>query len=179
MSDNSITIVPKQSNYPNADERARELLSWLVSRNIVKNSLSDCILGKKGGYEIAEGAKEITDEPEYLPYGLITNGLEITTERQVFDNGGNGIDEIICPSCQGDILENEWDLSEWSDGRTDNLICPICNVEAEINKFRFEPEWGFSNLGFTFWNWPDFTDQFIEEFKHKLGTEIVVVYRHL
>jgi hypothetical protein len=150
MSDSSITIVPKQSNYPNAEEKAQELLSWLVSRNIVKNSISDCILSKNGGYAIAEGAQEITDETEYLPYDLLTNGLEIETGRQVFDNGENGIDEIICPSCHGDILENEWDISDWHEGRTDNLTCPLCNVQAEINTFNIEPKWGFSNLGFTF-----------------------------
>jgi hypothetical protein len=56
MSDHSISIVPRQSAYPDKEIKAKEILEWLVSLDIVKPTLSDCVLGSSGGYEISNGA---------------------------------------------------------------------------------------------------------------------------
>jgi hypothetical protein len=42
MSDTSIAIVPKKSSYPNNVEKADEILKWLISRDIVKETLHNC-----------------------------------------------------------------------------------------------------------------------------------------
>ena len=47
------------------------------------------------GYVISNGARSVTNDPDNLPFGLITNGLEIITERQVFYTGENGIEELM------------------------------------------------------------------------------------
>ena len=179
MSDHSISIVPRQSNYPNPKIKAKEIFDWLVSKDIVSPTLSDCVFGSENGYAISEGAKEIVIYPDDLPFDFTTNGLQITTERQVFDTGKNFIDELICPNCNENIAFDEWDLNSWNDKESDNLTCPQCGHETEIHKYTFEPEWGFSNLGFTFWNWTDFTDDFIDEFKKKLNCEISIVNQHI
>ena len=177
MSDHSISIVPRQSAYPGKETKAKEILEWLISLDIVKATLSDCVLSSNDGYAISNGAKLLTAEPELLPFDLEVNGLEIITERQVFHTGENGIEELICPHCKQDIAEEDWDfLSAWGDDTSNNLTCPLCNVETEIHQFKFTPEWGFSNLGFTFWNWSSLTDHFIEDFKQKLGCDINLVY---
>lgn len=178
MRDNSITIVSRQSNCPDNKQKAADILNWLVSINVVSNSISDCCLASGGGYAISDAATEVTNYPEYLPFNLNINGL-ITTDRQVFDTGGNGIEEIICPNCQKDILEEEWSLDNWNNEVSNNMTCPVCHSDAEINSFTFTPEWGFTNLGFTFWNWPAFKDDFIHEFKQRIGTDIVLVYQHI
>ncbi|MEO8772469.1 MAG: hypothetical protein ABI402_20390 [Ferruginibacter sp.] len=176
MSDHSISIVPKQSVYPNKEIKSKEILQWLVSLDIVKPTLSDCILSSKNGYSISEGAKLVVAEAEYLPFLLITNGLEIITERQIFHTGQNGMDEVICPACNENIAGEDWDfLSEWDDNKSNNLTCPLCNAGTDIYQFNFTPEWGFSNLGFTFWNWSGFTDNFLNDFKQKLGCDINIV----
>ena len=177
MSDNSISVVPRQSEYPNKEIKAKEILDWLVSLDIVKPTLSDCILSSNDGYAISDGAKHTTAEPEYLPFELSANGLEIITDRQVFDTGQNGIEELICPHCKQDIANEEWMfLNEWGNNESNNLTCPLCNVGTDIHQFNFKPEWGFSDLGFTFWNWSCFTESFINDFKQKLGNDVNIVY---
>lgn len=180
MSDQSISIVPRQSSYPEKKAKAKEILDWLISKDIVKPSLSECVLSSDKGYAISEGAKRVTEFPDDLPIDLITNGLEVITERQVFHTGENGMDECICPNCNKDISSEDWSFfNEWAEQKSNNLTCPLCNVATEIHQLEFSPEWGFSDLGFTFWNWPNFKDEFISEFKQKLSCDISIVYSHI
>lgn len=180
MSDYSIAIVPKQSNYPNNKAKAKEVLNWLISQNIIKPTLSDCILSSDNGYAISDGARRVTNLPDELPFDLITNGLEIITTRQIFDTGESGMKKCICPNCKKDIASENWSfLNDWHEQKSNNITCPLCNVATDIHKFQFTPEWCFSDLGFKFWNWADLTDEFIEEFKKKLGCDISVVYQYI
>ena len=177
MSDHSISIVPRQSAYIDKEVKAKEILEWLVSLDIVKPTLSDCVLSSSDGYAISNGAKLVSAEPENLPFDLGANGLEVITERQVFHTGQNGLDELICPNCKQDIANEDWEfLSEWGDNHSNNITCPLCNVGTDIHQFKFTPDWGFSDLGFTFWNWSPFTVKFIDDFKKKLNCEIDIVH---
>ena len=143
MSDNCISIVPKLSSYPNKEEKAKEILAWLTSRDMI-------------------------------------NGLQIIQERSVFTAMANGLDELICPNCKQDLAGGDLEIiDEWFANQNDTPTCPHCNTPADIHKFEFTPQWGFSDLGFTFWNCPDLTDSFIDDFKEKLGCEINVVYAHI
>lgn len=179
MSDHSITIASKQSKHANSKYKAEEVLKWLISIDVVKGKVSDCCLGTDGGYAISNGAVEVTHYPEYLPFDLHVNGLSITTNRTVFDTGENGIEEIICPSCHKDISYEDWSFDDWYNEVSNNMRCPLCHTDMEINDFKFTPEWGFSNLGFTFWNWPLLKDDFLKELKQRIGTAIVVVHQNI
>ena len=178
MSDRNITIVPQKSIYPDKESKAIEILDWLISLDIVKPVPSDCILSAEYGYAISNGAKLITNHPDDLPFGLFINGLEIITQKQVFDTGQNGIDELICPHCQDDISSEDWNfLNDWYEQESDNILCPLCKVSNPIHQFKFTPKWGFSNLGFRFWNWPDLKDEFVNQLGNKLGCNVSVVYQ--
>jgi hypothetical protein len=180
MSDSSISIVPKQSAYPDREIKSRDILEWLVSLDIVKPTPSDCILESGKGYAISEEARLITNELKYLPIGLATNGLEIITKRQVFDTAENGLQNLTCPNRKNDIADEDWGfLNEWAEGKSNSITCPLCDISSDIHQFEFTPEWGFSDLGFTFWNWPPLTKDFIRQFKLKLGCEVSVVYAHI
>ncbi len=180
MSDHSISIVPKKSSYPKKEVKIKEILEWLISKDILKQELSDCVLSSGKGYAISDGAKQISNFPDELPFNFLFNGLKIVTIRQVFDTGENGIEECICPNCNDDIAQEDWDfLNNWFEKNSDDLICPLCHVGTDIHKFKFTPEWGFSDLGFTFWNWPELSSSFLQEFKEKLNCNISVVYQHL
>lgn len=179
MSDFSISIVPKLSSYPDNKAKAEEILAWLVSMDVVKPTLSDCILSSDEGYAISEGARRVTNLPDELPFNLLTNGLEIITDRQVFHTGGNGMEECICPNCKADIASEDWSfINDWDEENSDELPCPLCSVATDIHQFTFSPQWGFSDLGFTFWNWPDFTDEFIAALTQKLGCDIPTAFAH-
>lgn len=104
-----------------------------------------------------------------------TNGLEIITKRTVFISGEGYVEDIICPACKSSIELEDFDFKKWEEGLSDHSQCPHCKKESEINTFHFEPEWGFSDLGFKFWNWPSFNDEFILEFKNKLQCEIRII----
>ena len=122
MSDYTISLVPSVSRYAFAEIAVDDILKWLVSKDIVKAELSECTLGNLG-YAFSDGAQYIVLEPHFLPYQLDINGLEITTERTIFNTGQNGIDCIVCPNCTENIVDNEWDLDPWYQGFTDNLLC--------------------------------------------------------
>ena len=66
---------------------------------------------------------------------------------------------------------------------SDNSISIVCKKSRYPNNKEkaqdIKPEWGFSNLGFTFWNWPPFTDQFIKNFKQRLGCDVNIVFSHI
>jgi hypothetical protein len=176
MSDHSISIVPKVSKYTDKETKAMEILEWLISLDIVKPKLSDCVLGSDEGYAISNGAKNVATEPEHLPFHLVVNGLEIITERQVFHTGQHGIEKLGCPNCRQDLVNEDWEfLSEWAENKSNSLTCPLCKVATNIHQFDFTPQWGFSDLGFTFWNFPPFTDRFVREFKQRLQCDVNVV----
>ncbi|CAN5174341.1 hypothetical protein BH11BAC5_BH11BAC5_26310 [soil metagenome] len=100
MSEHSITIVPRKSVYPDNENKAKEILEWLVSRDIVKAELSDCVVSAQNAYAISEGAEHVIVESINLPYHYLNaDGLQIITNRQVFDTGENGIEKLICPNC--------------------------------------------------------------------------------
>lgn len=175
MSDHSISIVPKISKYPGNHKMAWEILEWLVARNIVEAGVSNCVLGGDG-YSMAKGAEKVVKEPGDLPVELLVNGLEIITEKRVFHTGENGIDELICPACKQNLVNEDWDFfGVWQEQQDDNITCPLCDTENSIHSFTFTPEWGFSDLCFTFWNWSELTDSFIEEFKQKLECDVNIV----
>jgi hypothetical protein len=179
MSTVSVSIIPKRSSYPDKENKANEILEWLIARDIVQPNLSDCILSSSHGYAISDGATKISIFPDQLPFGMLTNGLEIVTKRQVFDTAENWIDKLLCPNCNENIAFYDWDLDAWYAMESDNFSCPLCKHVTDIHQFTFEPDWGFSDLGFKFWNWTDFTADFINEFKKKLNCEISIVHQHI
>ncbi len=175
MSDISTSIVPELTIYPNRFEKAKQIVEWLTDIKAIKGDKADCILSSALGYPIDSGAVVLTTEPKQLPFNLVVNGLQVVTEPSVFDAGENGLDSVICPNCKEDILAEEWNLEGFIKSENPLLECPLCEQQSDLNSYVIEPTWGFSNLGFTFWNWTGFTDDFIKEFEQKLGCKVKVV----
>ncbi|MBJ6145484.1 hypothetical protein [Hymenobacter sp. BT559] len=173
MSDSYISLIPTVSEYPNQKIIATDICTWLITEAIIKPEASACILSTKPGYSVSEQAQKAVYAPSLLPFHLATNGLEIVTERTVFSTE---LEELICPNCKYNIASDDWDLTPWLEQRSIGMICPQCAQEASIEQYTFRPDWGFSNLGFTFWNWPILTQQFIKAFEAQLGCPVSVVY---
>jgi hypothetical protein len=181
MGDISWSLVPGKSTFDNKEIKVKKIIKWLISLDIIKQEVSDCILDiNKLGYDISIGAKRVVKEPDYLPFDLQSRGLEITNERSIFSTFEGGLDKLICPECIQNIAEEDWDFfNEWASNKSNNITCPKCKTSSEIHSFKFEPIWGFSDLGFTFWNWPEFKSEFILEFEEVLGEKIDLVYAHI
>ena len=59
-----------------------------------------------------------------------------------------------------------------------NLL-PCCRLPRSIVDWQHDPPWAFGDLGFEFWNWPQFTQAFVKEFEEELGSRVVHVYGKL
>ena len=181
MSDTSTSIVPNISYYPDAAEKAVEIVDWLISIKAVKPEKTKCILSEETGYPIGEGARLLTDGPEQLPFKLVTNGLEVITTRTIFSAFEGGLDKMVCPKCGTDILdEDSFDfLDNYYDKGDAMLACTHCKKKSDLNEYLTEPAWAFSNLGFTFYNWPEFKKDVIKDFEKRLGCKVKVVEAHI
>ena len=182
MSNHSISLVPKKSLCPNRDLIIKNILEWLISYNIIEAEISDCILGKTGGYRGAQGLKNIVQHSEDLTTLLKykTFGLEIVKDKNVFDTGENGLESMTCPNCNKKYDVEVYNfITIWWDTQETDIFCTACDKIYDINEYLFRPQWAFSNLGFKFWNFPQFTSQFIEEFQLRLQCDVVIVYQHL
>ncbi len=178
MSSQSI-IVPQISSFPGHEGAARLMLRWLVQKNMVEAQLSTCgLTGNRMGYAIAEGARQVVEQPEALPFGQPVNGLEIITQRCIFMPEAGFREEAGCPECQkevGPVLFES--LDDWYPGHTDNFICPECGHEDDINGFIFLQPCGFSDLGFIFNGWGAATlkPSFVQAFAERLDCKVRLV----
>ena len=179
MSTHLISIVPRISEYPNHKQKIKEVITWLQESRIIQSELSLCNYNNLG-YDIGLDAKKVVKHPDQLPVDLNSRGLEVVENRMIFSTYSNGIETVICPSCKLNFADEDWSFfNEWASNDSNNLACPLCKSINDIHSYKFDPNWGFSNVGFTFWNWPEFTDEFLYEFERKLGVKIDVVNAHI
>jgi hypothetical protein len=181
MSASFISIVPVNVNKVEAKELADKVIDHLTKKKIINRELTDCILGKNG-HSPGDNFKDAIDGDDYGLKDLLTNGLEIITTREVFHNGGNEINEINCPNCKTNIIEADWieAINEWANETgLDIVTCPNCSIEHSITDYNFIPTWGFGDLGFTFWNWPDLKDEFIKDIEKTLKRPVKLIYGRL
>jgi hypothetical protein len=177
MSDSSISIVPAKMLYPDAEKKATEITKWLQELKVIKAEQSyQCIPGVvKKGYAIEKGAAKVVQKPDRLPFENGINGLEISISRRVFHAGEDGLKGVFCPHCEKNVLDEDWDLNPWIKRGHTEMACPFCKRKNELSAFIIKPLWAFSNLGFTFWNWPGFTPAFLKTFESKLECEMKIV----
>jgi hypothetical protein len=175
MSDKSISVVPEMISFPGKEAKAESIRNWLIENNVIQSVLSDCVLSSGLGYSIGNEAKLVVKEPNFLPNGLKANGMEIITQRTIFH--ADELDTIVCPECKSAIPEAgiEAFASYHNDGNS-NLKCSVCKAVINLNNLIISPVLGFCDLGFTFWNWPPFKEDFIELFENKLGCKIRIIY---
>ena len=91
------------------------------------------------------------------------------------------LESAVCSGCGEDIGEEFYDMTEaWFSGEDNPPVsCPCCGESFDIRDYVLEPPWGFSQIGFTFWNLLDMTEEFVEEFAAVLGEPVQVVWAHL
>lgn len=173
-------LVPQISSVPAHEAKARQLLNWLVKREIVAALPTTCGQGGNGmAYPIAPGARRVVEQPQLLPFGQPHNGLEIVTRRCIYTPTRDFREEAGCPQCRREIGEPLFEsLEEWWPGETDNFTCPECGFEDDINGFLFLQPCGFSNLGFIFNGWSEaqFRQDFLDAFAERLGFPVRQVF---
>jgi hypothetical protein len=71
------------------------------------------------------------------------------------------------------------EFDKWTKGEHATLTCPHCSINSNIADYQVDNSLSFFNFGLTFWNWPDLTDDFLEELKSIVGAEIIRINGHL
>jgi hypothetical protein len=178
MGDSFITLVPNPVKSDEVGNLSRRTTDWLIANKIILPSLSDCILGKGKGYAPGQNCKDIIEGDDFGLTGPGVNGLEVITNRRVFDNGGNGLEEMNCPHCGTNNIGLEWGemVDGWHRGENDLMKCMGCNKATSIIDYEFVPALGFGEFGITFWNWPKFNEKFLSDLKRLLNKDIKVIY---
>lgn len=201
MSDNYITICPvKEVDNPIA--LSEKILNWLQLNNIIETEQSYCIMSlKKQGYKPGKKHLDAIGCDENI-LRLQVCGLEIKTEPEVFGAGAfTPMTTLECPHCNTNRFKgitpqdfftdqctpeqlNRFntvfpEFDTWTNHKKAVLTCPHCETESLITDYKADNSIVFSNLGFTFWNWPDLTDDFLEALKHEIGTDIVRINGHI
>jgi len=177
MGDTYCSLVPVSVSRASAGAVAKKFISHLIDGSIIDDRQSACVLGSSTGYPPAKSFITVIENPDTGLLQLSTNGLAITTGRQVFHAAG--VDEIRCPACGCNNIDSDWGelLDEWvRETGKDHLLCQGCGAAVSIVDYRFSPVWAFGELGFTFWNWGIFKQEFLREVEEVIGHRIVVVY---
>ncbi len=181
VSDHYTSIVSEKTNPADSQELAERIVNFLTEKKIIEKELSDCVLGSTGHKPAENFGSILEKQNEGFLYSK-TNGLEIITERRVFENGGNGLDQVNCPNCGQNQIEEDWGsaLENWNDNSASDLVkCSNCLSKNSITKFYFEPNWAFGDFGLIFWNWGKFKTEFLIELEKVIGTELKIVYGKL
>ncbi len=184
MSDNSVTVVDIEVSKRDAKAAAARVVEFLVDRGIVQKQLTKCILAqdKKGhapGPNYAKASGKVY--PQIVE--LAVNGLEVCIGREVFTAFENGL-AVKCPKCKHETADPDdafMDAAgQWHLGDDDvQYACPKCGKSQKLVLWDGPFPWGFGNVGFTFWNWPDLKPAFVREVAKVLGHDVRVVRAHL
>jgi predicted RNA-binding Zn-ribbon protein involved in translation (DUF1610 family) len=178
MSDTYISLVSEKLNSADSKKKAEKIIEFLTEQKIAEKDLTNCVLGSSKGHAPAENYRSVLKKSELNLTELKTNGIELITEKQVFENGGNGLEEVNCPNCGENNIENDWgnSLGNWDSGTdSDKLKCQNCGTENSVTEFEFKPTWAFGNFGVTFWNWTKLNPKFVAELEKIIGTELKIV----
>lgn len=109
--------------------------------------------------------------------------VEVVAEgKGVFTSLGAGLDEVTCPKCGASIVEQFVEMvATWCTAEGYPLVpCPECGAASEIRDYKMSMPWGFSQIGFAFWNTVgDLSEDFVAEFAAELGEPVRRVFLKL
>ncbi|MGS2727951.1 hypothetical protein ACU8DI_15200, partial [Psychroserpens sp. BH13MA-6] len=131
MSDTYISLVSEKLKSADSKKKAERIIEFLTEQKIAKKDLTDCVLGSSKGHAPAENYRNVLEKSELNLTELKTNGIELITEKQVFENGGNVLEQVNCPNCGENNIENDWgnSLGNWHSGNdSDKLKCQNCGT---------------------------------------------------
>lgn len=201
MSDNYITITTV-TEINNPVEVKDKVIQWMQSKEYIESEVSDCTMNSKNkGYKPGKNhVNAIGYDEDILKWKVC--GVETKTEREVFNAGAfTAMTKMECPSCGRNRFEGITpqdfftdnctkeqlelfysvfpEFDKWTNSETATLTCPHCEKTSNIEKYKIDNSLSLSNFGLTFWNWPDLTNNFLEQLMSVIGTEIRRINGHI
>ena len=188
MSESIVSFVPQVLEYENPAEVASKLSRYLSTHKVIGTELKDHPNAPFKRFAPGANYREILscgDEFNQVE-GTNNNHIDIFSERTVFHGYNNGLDEVLCPKCQQNLIGTNWaeTMDRWAKGGSGQFKCENCGNNAPISAYRFSSEsqfrWAFSNVGISFYNWPPtFTEDFLTRIAGILESPVVIVHAHL
>jgi hypothetical protein len=162
-------------------------VQFLLERGIIREEMSDCVLGSELGYPPGPNAESILADGKNAGFAgvreLWTNGVDLEAGSKLYMLAETLSDdfECICPNCDARhsseffyeiCLEK---LAEWEQGHeADSVGCPECNSQSIATAWRTDPDsFVAANFAITFWNWSVIDEKFISEMQSLLGSRLV------
>ena len=169
MSDSFVMLADIDVTLDEATELSSVVLDGLRKHGIIGNHANEeCVLGGTGfppGQKIADIYKVAKREAPF--WKLLTCGVSVRVERGFNEWAmGESCEGYTCPKCNGEIPPFDDDfilgdaIEDWYKNGSEGLgvNCPLCQKNSPLTKWVCRPPFAFSNLAFTFWNWPPFDD---------------------
>lgn len=201
MSDNYITICTEYE-VDNPRELGSRILNWLQEMKYVDTEKSNCILSMRElGYKPGQNHQEaIGVDGDIMRWS--TNGLQIRTERTVFDAAAfTAYSEMNCPKCAKNRFEGitaakfhmelcspeelgRYDtvfkeFEKWVNHQKTSLRCHHCKKTSTLEEYAIVGNISLSNLGFTFWNWPQIKSEVISQMETIIDKKLKVIQGHI
>ena len=171
MGDYFRTIVDLEASPQQAPPLAERVVEWLVAEGIVlAEAEPGWALGHPGHPPGPHWGKAVEDARWGAP-----EGLAVYTERTVFHGGQGGPEAVCCPRCgvTTRLITDEWELIDdawapfreaidaWHKTGAAQVDCPACTEAVSLPDWTWADDYfAFAHLGFEFWNWPPFTEEF-------------------
>lgn len=186
MSDSFNVIVPERFTFTTQEltKLEKRMIGWMQTNGWIEKKKSDCVYNKDKGWRFTpDGAKHMAKNGEYLDYlgyGAIygVSVEKLDGLKGIFTNMEGGLESAVCPACAKDVLKDIYDMiSDWANAKEYYpLKCPQCGAASDIRDYKLYPPWGFSQLGFEFWNLGIIDPDFVREFSTELGEPVRVVW---
>ncbi|MFF5404218.1 hypothetical protein ACFY8K_15105 [Streptomyces misionensis] len=170
MGDHFQTIVDLDAAAADAPRLAERVLGLLVTEGVVLAERTDHVFGRHlpgPHWHKAAAPHDADREP--------TDGLTVHTGRTVFHGGQGEAEWVRCPRCAATtrllddgygLIETAWPpyetaMGRWRETGEAGVDCPGCAVTVPLPDWTWSHDfYAFGYLGFEFWNWPEFTDDF-------------------
>lgn len=182
MGDHFQTIVDLDAGADEAAALADRVVTWLVDEGMVLAERTDCVLGRPLGHPPGPNWHRAVaeDDADREPW----DGLATEVGRTVFHSGQDGPEAVTCPRCAATtpLVTDDWDLIDgvwapfgaamktWYETGEAQVSCPACAEPVPLSEWGWaDDRLAFAHLGFEFWNWPEFTPEFLTRFSRALG----------
>lgn len=158
---------------------AGRVLDWLIAEKIIVADTDACVLGEAPGHRPGPRYMTALEKPDGGQFlALRTNGVEVSTTRQVSLNNQGRFEGVICPACARTMPQDHcWSeaLDNWHDGGAGELACGHCGHRESVAQWEHIDPMGFGTLTFTFWDWPALSTGFVQALAQRLGHRTIVI----
>lgn len=189
MSLHYTSYAPKQRTYQgDRFAKAEEIFQWLLAEDAIKPEKNEDGISSEDVYFFSEGILNFLDVPAERLFNTpsLWAGFSYTTKREVYCPIENWDKGPACPVCADDLnpctAEGEGmnrlseGIGKWMEtGEELPVVCPACNSSSSLADYRFVPDWGFSDLGFKFYECTKLSGAFVEELECRLGCRVWIV----